>query len=48
MIDLHMHTVHSDGTDTVLELLKLAKNKNLKYISITDHIFEAVLRFLKQ
>lgn len=37
MIDLHIHTTCSDGTDTVLELLKKAKKMNLEYISITDH-----------
>lgn len=37
MIDLHMHTTCSDGTDTVLELLKKAEKMNLEYIAITDH-----------
>lgn len=37
MIDLHTHTNHSDGTDTVEELLKNAENKKLEIISITDH-----------
>lgn len=37
MIDLHIHTTCSDGTDTVLELLKKAEERNLEYISITDH-----------
>jgi predicted metal-dependent phosphoesterase TrpH len=37
MIDLHMHTNHSDGTYTTLELLKEADNANLNIISITDH-----------
>lgn len=37
MIDLHMHTKHSDGTDNVIELLKKAEEKKLNYISITDH-----------
>lgn len=37
MIDLHMHTNHSDGTYTTLELLKEADNTNLNIISITDH-----------
>lgn len=37
MIDLHLHTVHSDGTDTVKELLENAENKKLDFISITDH-----------
>ena len=37
MIDLHIHTNYSDGTDTVEELLKKAEKINLQYISITDH-----------
>lgn len=37
MIDLHMHTKYSDGTDTVIELLKRAQEKELEMISITDH-----------
>lgn len=37
MIDLHMHTVYSDGDKTVEELLKLCEEKKLEYISITDH-----------
>ena len=37
MIDLHLHTIYSDGTDTVKELLENAENKRLDFISITDH-----------
>lgn len=37
MIDLHMHTIYSDGTNTCAEILKKAQSKNLSYISITDH-----------
>lgn len=37
MIDLHLHTNYSDGTDTVKELLVNAENNNLEIISITDH-----------
>ena len=37
MIDLHMHTVHSDGTKTVTEILKIAQEKELNCIVITDH-----------
>lgn len=36
MIDLHIHSNHSDGTDSVLEILEKANNK-LSQISITDH-----------
>ena len=37
MIDLHLHTTYSDGTDSVIELLKKAEKLKLEYISITDH-----------
>lgn len=37
MIDLHTHTNHSDGTDSVSELLTNANNKNIEILSITDH-----------
>ena len=37
MIDLHLHTNHSDGSDTVEQLLQNAENKKLEIISITDH-----------
>jgi len=35
--DLHAHTVHSDGALTPKELLKLAKEKGLRVIGVTDH-----------
>lgn len=37
MIDLHMHTKYSDGTDDCIELLQKAEEKKLTHISITDH-----------
>ena len=37
MVDLHMHTKNSDGSDTVKNLLKLCEEKELEIISITDH-----------
>ena len=37
MVDLHMHTKYSDGTDEVIELLKNAEKVGLEIISITDH-----------
>lgn len=37
MIDLHMHSVYSDGDKTVEEMLKMCEDKKLEYISITDH-----------
>jgi len=35
--DLHLHTTYSDGTNTPAELCNLAKDSNIKVISITDH-----------
>lgn len=37
MIDLHIHTNYSDGADNLITVLKLAEEKELEYISITDH-----------
>lgn len=35
--DLHTHTINSDGTYTVEEIIKKASEKGLKVIAITDH-----------
>jgi len=37
MVDLHMHTKNSDGTDTTEEILKKCEELKLDIISITDH-----------
>lgn len=37
MIDLHMHTKYSDGTDSLTEILQNCEKKGLSVISITDH-----------
>lgn len=37
MIDLHIHSSYSDGSYSVIEILKEAQSKNLEYISIIDH-----------
>ena len=37
MVDLHTHTIHSDGRQTVSQVLKRAEAQKLKYLSITDH-----------
>ena len=37
MIDLHMHTTYSDGTESCSTVLKKCQEKNLNFISITDH-----------
>ena len=36
-IDLHTHTVYSDGTFTPRELLRLARERDLDVIALTDH-----------
>ena len=36
-IDLHMHSVYSDGTCTPSELVTCAKQKGLFALSLTDH-----------
>ena len=37
MVDMHMHTLYSDGDKTVEEVLRLCEEKKLEYISLTDH-----------
>lgn len=37
MIDLHIHSNNSDGSDSVEDILIKAQEKGLHYISITDH-----------
>lgn len=37
MIDVHTHTVYSDGADTPEELLRRAAEAGLTHLSITDH-----------
>ncbi|MDF2985282.1 MAG: metal-dependent phosphoesterase [Eubacterium sp.] len=37
MIDLHIHTTSSDGSDEPEDILIKAQQRGLKYISITDH-----------
>ncbi|MBO71420.1 MAG: hypothetical protein CL508_03800, partial [Actinobacteria bacterium] len=36
-IDLHIHSINSDGTDTVDEIVEKALEMQLEAISITDH-----------
>ncbi|HEX2918161.1 MAG TPA: DNA polymerase/3'-5' exonuclease PolX [Edaphobacter sp.] len=35
--DLHMHTVETDGGNTIREMAEAALDRGLKYIAITDH-----------
>ena len=37
MIDLHIHTLFSDGQYTPAEFIKKAADKNIEVIAITDH-----------
>lgn len=37
MIDLHIHSKFSDGSDSIDELIKIAKEKNMSALSLTDH-----------
>ncbi|MCX8183151.1 MAG: PHP domain-containing protein [Crenarchaeota archaeon] len=51
-IDLHVHTVHSDGSGTVREVIETARAKGLDGLAITDHAtlkgyFEAKQYFWK-
>ena len=48
MIDLHLHTTMSDGTDSPDELVIKAKRKGLSVISITDHETVAGLAVAKK
>jgi len=36
-VDLHIHSIYSDGTCSVDDIVKLASQKNLRTIAITDH-----------
>lgn len=37
MIDLHTHTIYSDGSSSVKELLEEAERKKISLLAITDH-----------
>jgi len=37
MIDLHVHSYVSDGTDSPSEIIKMAFDKKIKVIALTDH-----------
>lgn len=36
-IDLHTHSILSDGTDSIYELVNKAKAQGISYLSVTDH-----------
>ena len=37
MIDLHIHSKLSDGTDSIDDIIKIVKDKNIPAIALTDH-----------
>lgn len=37
MLDLHLHSHHSDGSRSPAELVKMAKERELRAIAVTDH-----------
>lgn len=47
MIDLHIHTNSSDGSDEPLDILIKSQKADLKYISITDHDSTGAYKKLK-
>ncbi len=40
MIDLHIHTLYSDGTASVYDVARKAKERGLKVIAVVDHSIE--------
>lgn len=36
-VDMHMHSIYSDGSNKPQELLEIAKGKNVAIMSLTDH-----------
>ncbi|MEG1642148.1 MAG: PHP domain-containing protein [Synergistaceae bacterium] len=37
LVDMHVHSLHSDGTYSIEKIVKSAKKRHLNMISITDH-----------
>ncbi len=37
MVDLHVHSKYSDGTDDYVDIFKKAESRGIKFLSITDH-----------
>jgi len=37
MIDLHIHSKFSDGTDSIDDIIKIIKSKNIPALALTDH-----------
>ena len=48
IIDLHTHTLFSDGRESIENLLKMAQERNIEILSITDHDSIYVYDVLKE
>ena len=48
MIDLHIHSIFSDGSDTIEELLNQFDLLKLNMVSITDHDTVDGIRAIKR
>lgn len=48
LFDLHTHTVFSHGTGTIEDNVKVAKQKGLSVVAITDHGFEHLCYAVKR
>ena len=47
-IDLHIHTVNSDGKCTGRQIINKAHGEGIKVLSITDHNFYAGIKDIKE
>ncbi|KKR03531.1 MAG: hypothetical protein UT32_C0050G0004 [Parcubacteria group bacterium GW2011_GWC2_39_14] len=47
-IDLHIHSTHSDGKLSVLQIAKIIKEKQIKYCALTDHNSVSGIQELKE
>lgn len=47
-VDLHIHTSHSDGTDSLEKVLDKAYSIGLEYISITDHESMEAYKYIEE
>ena len=53
IIDMHLHSTHStDGSQTLKEIIEIARKKNFDLISITDHdtvsVYDELFYYLKK
>ena len=35
--DLHIHSIHSDGSNTPKQIIEIAMSKNIANLALTDH-----------